>query len=72
MPGVKKLSRSLTARGATENVARAKRKNVTSAPAPSRISELGWTREQAAQVRASLGAFDADWDAPGMEEYDRF
>lgn len=35
------------------------------------VSKLGWTPEQAAQVRASLQSFDADWNAPGMEEYDR-
>jgi hypothetical protein len=34
------------------------------------VSDLGWTREQAAQVRASLQEFDEDWDAPGMEEYE--
>jgi hypothetical protein len=35
------------------------------------LSELGWSREKAARVRASLRAFDEDWNAPGMEEYDR-
>lgn len=35
------------------------------------VSELGWSREKAARVRASLRAFDEDWNAPGMEEYDR-
>ena len=35
------------------------------------VSELGWSREKAARVRASLRAFDEDWDAPGMEAYDR-
>jgi hypothetical protein len=35
------------------------------------VSDLGWTREQAAQIRASLQAFDEDWNYPGMEEYDR-
>lgn len=38
---------------------------------PHLVSQLGWTCEQAAQVRASLQAFDSDWDAPGMEAYDR-
>ena len=36
-----------------------------------RVSELGWSREKAARVRASLRAFDEDWNAPGMEEYDK-
>ncbi len=35
------------------------------------ISDLGWTQEYAAQVRASLQVFDEDWNAPGMEEYDK-
>jgi hypothetical protein len=28
------------------------------------------TREQAAEVRARLAAWEADWNAPGMEVYD--
>jgi len=36
-----------------------------------RVSELGWSREKAARVRASLRAFDEDWNAQGMEEYDK-
>jgi len=43
-------------------------------PMPARdhpVSELGWSREKAARVRASLRAFDEDWSAPGMEEYDK-
>ena len=49
----------------------------TRSPEPERlvgenlISDLGWTPAEAVQVRASLQAFDADWNAPGMEEYDR-
>jgi len=35
------------------------------------VSEWGWSREKAARVRASLRAFDEDWNAPGMKEYDR-
>ena len=35
------------------------------------LSELGWSREKAARVRASLRAFDEDWNVPGMEEYDK-
>jgi hypothetical protein len=34
------------------------------------ISELGWTREEAARIRASHQALKADWNAPGMEAYD--
>lgn len=34
------------------------------------VACLGWTPRQAAQVRASLQAFDADWNAHGMEKYD--
>ncbi len=39
--------------------------------AANRIADLGWTRKRAAQVRASLAAFEEDWNAPGMEEYDK-
>ena len=35
------------------------------------VSELGWSREKTAWVRASLRAFGEDWKAPGMEKYDR-
>jgi hypothetical protein len=35
------------------------------------VSELGWSREEAAQARARLAAFEQDWSAPGMEDYDR-
>jgi hypothetical protein len=35
------------------------------------IASLGWTREQAAKVRNQLASFEEDWNAPGMEAYDR-
>jgi hypothetical protein len=35
------------------------------------VSELGWTMEKAAAVRASLLSFEEDWDAVGMEDYDQ-
>ena len=35
-----------------------------------RIADLGWTQQQAAEIRASLASFEADWNAPGMEGYD--
>jgi hypothetical protein len=41
------------------------------APENASISRLGWSRAKAAEVRASLRAFDEDWNAPGMEAYDR-
>jgi hypothetical protein len=34
------------------------------------IADLGWSREEAAEVRAQLAAFEEDWDAPGMGAYD--
>jgi len=71
MPSVKKINRSVTVPRATESVAGAKRKKLKPEPRQHRISELGWTRDQAAQVRSSLSAFDADWDASGMAEYDK-
>ena len=56
----------------TTNISRAAKPMPTPAATGERlVSELGWTREQAAQVRASLQAFDEDWGAPGMESYDR-
>jgi hypothetical protein len=38
---------------------------------PGTIAGLGWTPEQAALVRAQLASFEEDWNAPGMEAYDR-
>lgn len=37
---------------------------------PLRVTDLGWTREQAADTRVRLASFAEDWDAPGMEGYD--
>lgn len=37
---------------------------------PKLVADLGWNREEAAKVRASLLSFEDDWNAPGMEEYD--
>jgi hypothetical protein len=34
------------------------------------IDDLGWTREQAAVVRALFGIFAEDWDDPAMDVYD--
>lgn len=33
------------------------------------IHDLGWTREQAREVRAKLSTFAVDWDDPGMDIY---
>lgn len=38
---------------------------------PLRVSDLGWTREEAQDTRTRLRSFDGDWNAPGMEAYDR-
>ena len=35
------------------------------------VAALGWTREQAAMIRDQLANFEEDWNAPGMEVYDR-
>ena len=35
-----------------------------------RVADLGWTVNEAREARARLAAFEEDWDAPGMEEYD--
>jgi len=39
-------------------------------PAARRVSDLGWTQEEAALTRSRLAAFEEDWDAPGMDAYD--
>jgi mRNA interferase MazF len=71
MPALKKRPSSTTAAKGAEAFGHAKGSKLHAAAGQRPISELGWTREQAAQVRASLQAFDEDWDAPGMEDYDR-
>ncbi len=38
--------------------------------APLLVSGLGWTKEEAKETRARLVAFEEDWEAPGMEDYD--
>ncbi len=35
------------------------------------VADLGWTPEQAADTRSRLASFAEDWDAPGMEGYDK-
>jgi hypothetical protein len=34
------------------------------------VADLGWTRDEAAAVRAQFGSFAEDWDAPEMDAYD--
>jgi hypothetical protein len=34
------------------------------------IEDLGWTPEQAAQLRAQFGIFAEDWDDTSMDVYD--
>ena len=35
------------------------------------ISDLGWTKLEALQIRLQLKSFEDDWNAPGMEAYDK-
>jgi hypothetical protein len=35
------------------------------------LKALGWTAAEAAETRSRLASFEEDWDAPGMDEYDR-
>lgn len=35
------------------------------------IEDFGWTREQIIETRLRLRVFEEDWDAPGMELYDK-
>jgi hypothetical protein len=69
--GMKKTTSPVIEDRARAIVNRRKGSTVEAGNSKNLVSELGWTRDQAEQVRASLGAFDSDWDAPGMEEYDR-
>jgi len=34
------------------------------------LKTRGWTEAEAAETRARLKSFEADWEAPGMEAYD--
>ncbi|MFZ5786790.1 MAG: hypothetical protein ACOY3Y_10145 [Acidobacteriota bacterium] len=34
------------------------------------ISDLGWTRDETAEVKTSLSSFERLWDVLGMEAYD--
>ena len=36
-----------------------------------RLSDLGWSREQILDTRIRLRSFEDDWEAPGMDAYDR-
>jgi hypothetical protein len=42
-----------------------------SAVAPLLVSNLGWSVEEAKETRTRLAALEEDWEAPGMEAYDR-
>jgi hypothetical protein len=35
------------------------------------LEQVGLTREQAVNLRARLKTFEEDWNAPGMEAYDK-
>jgi hypothetical protein len=35
------------------------------------VAELGWSIDEAKETRARLATLEEDWDAPGMEAYDR-
>jgi hypothetical protein len=35
------------------------------------VADLGWTALEACEAWARLAAFQPDWDAPGMERYDK-
>ena len=41
------------------------------AAAPLLVADTGWRAEEARDTRARLAAWEEDWDAPGMEAYDR-
>jgi len=37
---------------------------------PLRLSDLGWSGEEALDTRLRLRSFEDDWEAPGMDAYD--
>ena len=39
---------------------------------PLTIEDLGWTEEQAAEIRGLMSAFTADWDDPSMDVFDEY
>ena len=39
-------------------------------PGGRRLSELGWSLEEALETRMRLRTFEEDWSAPGMDAYD--
>ena len=41
------------------------------AAAPLLVAELDWSIDEAKETRARLATLEEDWDAPGMEAYDR-
>ena len=43
----------------------------TTTAGPLLVSDLDWSAEEAKETRARLFALEEDWDAPGMEAYDR-
>lgn len=38
---------------------------------PLRLSDLGWTGQETLDTRIRLRSFEDDWEAPGMDAYDR-
>jgi hypothetical protein len=44
--------------------------HLTAVKTPRRIEDLGWSRSDAADVRARLQSFADDWDDPDMNVYD--
>jgi len=40
-------------------------------PGSLQLADLNWTREEAIETRLRLRSFEEDWDAPGMDAYDR-
>ncbi len=44
--------------------------HLTPLKTPLRIEQLGWSRSDAAEVRARLQSFANDWDDPDMDVYD--
>ena len=38
---------------------------------PGKINQLGWSEVETAETHLRVRSFAEDWDAPGMEAYDK-
>jgi hypothetical protein len=65
------MSDAEISQGAVSSKGKTNQKSQAPPPGPLLVSDLGWSNEEAKETRARLAALEKDWDAPGMEDYDR-